>query len=207
MKKILLTILTLVLALSAFCFASCGDINGILGGNSSGGEIIEEIASTEGLEFKLSNNGAYYICTGIGTALTTDIVIGTKHNGMLIKEIADNAFGHNETIQSVVISGSVQSISDYAFYNCSSLTSVTIGNSVQSIGESAFEDCDSLTSIEIPDSVTSIGEKAFYDCSSLTSITYNGTKAQWEQISKTSSWNYDTGDYIIYCTNGNITKS
>ena len=54
--------------------------------------------------------------------------------------------------------------------------------------------------------VTKLGDYAFEDCSSLKSINYNGTKAQWNAISKGSNWNYSTGNYIIYCTDGNISK-
>ena len=62
------------------------------------------------------------------------------------------------------------------------------------------------TSVTIPDSVTEVGNYAFLYCSSLTSINYNGTKAQWNAISKGSPWNSYTGNYTIYCTDGNISK-
>ena len=52
-----------------------------------------------------------------------------------------------------------------------------------------------------------IGEAAFYNCSSLTSINFEGTKAQWNAISKGSGWNYNTGSYTVYCTDGTISKS
>ena len=46
--------------------------------------------------------------------------------------------------------------------------------------------------------VTSIGNWAFSRCSSLTSINYRGTQAQWNAISKGSSWNSYTGNYTIH---------
>ncbi len=75
-----------------------------------------------------------------------------------------------------------------------------------SIYQYAFYNYTSLESITIPDGVTSIGYRAFSDCYSLTSITFEGTKEQWTAITKGSSWNYSTGSYTIYCTDGNITK-
>ena len=102
--------------------------------------------------------------------------------------------------------GSVTSISDYAFYECTSLTSITIPDSVTSIGDYAFSGCTALTSITIPDSVTGIGGEAFYGCSALTSINYSGTKDQWNAISKGELWNNNTGDYVIHCTDGDISK-
>ena len=37
-------------------------------------------------------------------------------------------------------------------------------------------------------------------------ITYTGTQAQWNAISKGSNWNYNTGSYTIHCTDGDIAK-
>ena len=80
------------------------------------------------------------------------------------------------------------------------------GMRVTEVGSAAFENYSSLTSIKIPNSVTTIGDDAFLYCSRLTSINYNGTKAQWNAISKGSEWNWETGNYTIYCTDGNISK-
>ncbi len=78
--------------------------------------------------------------------------------------------------------------------------------SVTSIGWSAFSGCTGLTSITIPDSVTSIGDSAFLNCDGLTTITFKGNKEQWNAIQKGDYWDYDTGEYVIHCTDGDITK-
>ena len=108
-------------------------------------------------------------------------------------------------VTSFVIPDSVTSIGEAAFKSCTNLESITIPDSVTSIGEYAFNLCTSLTSVTIPDSVTSIANRAFSDCTSFTSVHFNGTKTQWEAVHKVS-WDYKTGDYTIYCTDGNITK-
>ena len=146
-----------------------------------------------------------------------------------VTSIGDDAFYDCRGLTSVNIPDSVTSIGAYAFLGCSSLTDIEIPNGVTGIGRSAFCRCSSLMSIEIPDSVTSIGDYAFELCSSLTSITignsvtrltpyefsycrsltsinFKGTKAQWNAIIKGDHWNYNTGSYTIYCTDGTISK-
>jgi hypothetical protein len=95
---------------------------------------------------------------------------------------------------------------DGTFYGCSSLTNVTIPNSVTSIGDYAFDGCSSLLNITIPNSITRIGWRTFGDCYNLKSMAFTGTIAQWNEISKKSYWNSNTGNYTIYCTDGEIKK-
>ena len=140
--------------------------------------------ASEGLEYQLSEDGTFYIVTGIGTCVDTELVIPDTYEGLPVTDI-----------------------NFYAFDSCTSLTSVTIPNSVTNIGYEAFAGCGSLTNIEvdennanyssldgnlydkakteliryangktatsftIPNSVTSIGEWAFSNCSNLTSVT------------------------------------
>ena len=120
--------------------------------------------------------------------------------------ICGSAFVNCTSLTSITIPDSVTSIGNSAFSFCTGLTSVTIPGSVTSIGNSAFAYCTDLTSITIPDSVTSIGNWAFEGCTDLTTINFTGTKAQWNVISKGSSWNDNTGIYTIHCTDGDIAK-
>ena len=118
--------------------------------------------------------------------------------------IANLAFRNCRSLTSITIGDSVTSIGEGAFSCCKSLTSVTIGDSVTSIGFSAFSSCTSLTSIEIPYSVTSIGEGAFLSCRSLTSINFNGTKEQWDAITKGSFWKDNVPATYVTCSDGTV---
>lgn len=135
---------------------------------------------------------------------------GTMPNNtsIVLKEgtlgIATNAFSGWYELTSVTIPDSVTNIGDGAFSSCTKLTSITIGNGVISIGRAAFQSCTSLTSISIPDSVTSIGYYAFGGCNGLTSITFNGTIAQWNEISKDNYWNAYIPAPQVVCTDGTI---
>jgi len=57
--------------------------------------------------------------------------------------------------------------------------------------------------VTIPDSVTSIGGGAFQNCTGLASISYTGTKAQYNSISKGSYWSYDVPATQVYCLGEN----
>lgn len=70
------------------------------------------------LEFALSDDGTYYIVTGIGTCTDTDVIIPSKYNGL-----------------------PVTCIGEEAFYECTAFTSITIPDSITSIGLSAFWGC------------------------------------------------------------------
>ena len=124
-----------------------------------------------------------------------------------VTSIGKDAFLHCNALTSITIPNSVTSIEDSAFGDCSSLTNITIPDNVPNIGSSEFNKCSGLISVTIPNSVTIIGYLAFGDCSELTDITFKGTKAQWTAIFKSDSWNYNTGNYTIHCTDGNLDKN
>lgn len=123
------------------------------------------------------------------------------------KIIYDCAFTHKDLLSSIVIPNSVTSIGRRAFSGCSGLTSVIIPDGLTSIEPQTFECCDGLKSITIPKDVTSIGYWAFSHCSGLTVVTFSGTQDQWIEIEKGQSWDYDTGNYTVHCTDGDLTKA
>ena len=86
------------------------------------------------------------------------------------------------------------------------LTDVVMPRSVTAIGVTAFYDCTELNSIRFSNRITSIGDLAFFNCPNLTAIIYEGTMQQWHAISKGISWDTDTGDYVVHCTDGNVYK-
>ncbi len=148
---------------------------------------------------KVIGDYAFSFCTGL-----TSITIPNS-----VTSIGEYAFSGCRGLESITISDSVTSIGSHAFYGCTGLKSVTFGESSQleSIGYAAFRACRGLESITIPDSVTSIGYHAFVLCSSLVSINFNGAKAEWSAIEKDDNWNYYTGEYVVHCTDGDLTKA
>ncbi len=99
---------------------------------------------TEGLEYTLSDDGTYYICSSIGSATATDITIPSQYNDKPVTSIGYRAFYERSGLTSVTIPDCVTSIGERAFYGCSSLTSFTMPSGVTSIGSGAFDGCVSL---------------------------------------------------------------
>ena len=110
-----------------------------------------------------------------------------------------------KNLESISIPDSVTTIEDAAFWGCKKLKSFTFPARLTVIQEQ-FVDCESLTEISIPSSVSIIAEEALYFCQNLTKIHYSGTKAEWGQIIKGALWDVGTPEYIVYCTDGTLTK-
>ena len=198
------------------------------------GKIIQQEiigGGTQGLEYELNRDGTYTL-DGDGNRSYEKIVIPSIYNGQKVTSIATHAFMKNGS-RKIIIPNTVTTIQAYAFSGCSQLENVVLSEGLQSIDYYCFKDCKSLKSIDIPDSVTSIGHSVFwgcanlktitipksvtklpmgmfYKCSSLTTIKYEGTIEEWNNVEKhydlSFSWNASTGEYTIYCTDGQIAK-
>ncbi len=120
--------------------------------------------------------------------------------------IGADTFTYCESLESIDLSGctSLTTIGGNAFYVCYNLKSIDLSGctSLTTIGDNAFYG-SYIESITLPSSLTTIGNNAFY-CQKLTSITFGNTKAQWNAISKTWSWNYSCPEITLTCTDGTI---
>lgn len=206
MKKTVLLIGLLLIAV--FIFASCEKAPSKDPAVSEESEDIDHAASeeSEGLDYIIDKEAGSVKISGRGDCHDAKIVIPKQIMGYPVTGIAKEAFKDDVNLIGIVFPQSVISIGRTAFYNCSDLASITIPDGVTSIEKQSFWFCESLTSVTIPDSVTRIGGYVFYECGNLTDITYQGTKAQWNAISKDGYWNYSTGSYTIHCTDGDIAK-
>ena len=121
----------------------------------------------------ISGNGAMYSYwnTGIVGYNTPWRDLWVKH--VIIQDgvtsIGSYAFIYNHTIESVEISGTVQTIEGNAFQG-THLKSVTIPDNVTSIGREAFQDCTSLKNIALSNGVQHLGY-VFGGCTALESVT------------------------------------
>ncbi len=125
---------------------------------------------TDGLEYTLSEDGAYYIVTGLGSVTDTAIYIPSEYSGKPVLEIGESAFEDNGQITYVNIPAGLESIRARAFYSCASLTGVAIPHSVELIGDYAFYK-SGLTEIALP-AIAQLGKGVFQGCEALTRATF-----------------------------------
>jgi len=86
----------------------------------------------------------------------------------------------------------------------SNIKSIVIEEGATSVGHGAFSYATSLTSVHLPSSIQYIGEYSFSGCTALTRVNYNGTKAQWNNISLGYDWNYNCPFTVVHCTDGDV---
>lgn len=132
------------------------------------GDDVEE--GYEGLLYTLSDDGKYYIVSGITPDPVEEVTVPSVHNDLPVRSIGYMAFYNNAYISTVKLPDSLTTIDTGAFAFCSRLTEIVIPDSVTEVGNAAFGACTSLTEIVIPDSVTDIKEAVFGECTSLTEI-------------------------------------
>ena len=53
-------------------------------------------------------------------------------------------------------------------------------------------------------SVKSIGAGALRYCYEIKNIIFSGTKEEWNNIKKTTTWNYNTQEYTVHCNDGDL---
>jgi len=143
--------------------------------------------------------------TSIGDRAFKDCAnLTTVTLGNHVESIGNNAFTNCILLESITIPNSVTSVGLRAFQGCDKLTTANIGNGVTTIEADTFKSCAKLENVSIGTGVTSIGLRAFDSCTKLKSITYAGTIAQWNAISKATGWK-NSQLTTIHCSDGDTT--
>ncbi len=94
-------------------------------------------------------------------------------------------------------------LKEYEFSYCYSFTELNITGDISTIGKGAFKDCRHVKSITVGKNVTSIGNFAFYDIP-ITSITYQGTMAEWSNITIGQYWKNLSNIKYVNCSDGTV---
>jgi len=126
-----------------------------------------------------------------------------------IQKLGGNAL-RQTNITEIVIPARVSVIEDYFLSTCTKLKTVRAESSV--LGSFMFVQCTALESLTISINCKTFGSNMLTYCESLTTITYEGTKEQWNAITKPTNWmtsdakvNYHNG-YLqrINCIDGSF---
>ena len=157
------------------------------------------------LYYKVTSNSTPYTAEVVkmskkSRVTTLDIPEQVNYNGVIytVTSIGDQCFKKCKSLTSVTIPNSVNTIGNNAFELCESLNTINLSKSIINIGNNAFYGCASLVTINIPNSISYIGSRAFSWCMFAKTINYQGTKEQWQQITKAEDWDYASNFAISY---------
>lgn len=192
MKHILSLLLTFSMLLSLTLLIGCNNGDADPSNQQSAAK-----PESEGLEFTLSDNGQYYIVTGIGSCRDTEIVIPHKHNGIPVRAIGDGAFrvSASTTLHSgervknrTMRKGYVAADTDAPEAD---ITSVVVPTTVTEIGDEAFLGCENLENYETQDPTNPVATESVE-----TMIALIGTDAFKDTAYYRNDKNWDNG--ILY---------
>ena len=122
-----------------------------------------------------------------------------------VTAIQSYAFYHT-AIAEVTVPASVKTWGKYVFSGCAKLKTARVA--CDSIGSFAFTRCTTLSGLTISANCRTFGENMLTYCESLTAITYEGTIAQWNTITKPVNWmssgEHSYNNYLkkIQCVDG-----
>ena len=104
------------------------------------------------------------------------------------------SFDENTGILSISGSGRMKNLASSNGFGGKArfIEQVIITGDIENIGSNMFGVCFSLVSVSLPKSIKEIGESAFLNCEELKNIYYEGTKAQWDEITV-----YNGNDYLL----------
>lgn len=154
-----------------------------------------------GRSVKSISSNAFYMSYNI-TSLTVDV------NNSIYKSI-DNCLmegGKRLLIgsDSGYIPDGTRVIGRHAFYYKSGFETIIIPSTVAVIESWAFSNCSNLKSVTIGANVINIELAAFRGCANLQEIRFDGTVAQWYEISKGVEWNSGIAATKVICTDGEV---
>ena len=102
--------------------------------------------------------------------------------------------------------GFIYAVGKLAFAGNDTIKTINLSSNVTVIGDNAFDSCTALEEIVLPYEIKAIGAHALKSCASLLQIVFNGKKERWLAIKKGEGWLEGTNDFVIICTDADITK-
>ncbi|MBQ8681121.1 MAG: leucine-rich repeat domain-containing protein [Treponema sp.] len=183
---------------------------------SSSVQITLDLSGTTGLTEIADNQ--FYGCYNLGSIILPSSVTsigesafeGCRYLTSLpnldnVTSIGKKAFNNCDSFTEVTLPDSVTSVGSYFVYNYYKLKSIVFSNNITELPGYCVYYMGALTSITLPRNLTKIKAFAIQECYTLTNIYYPGTKDQWTNLDKESSWfrNIGTGA-VVHCSDGDV---
>lgn len=176
MKKLICTILVVVVLLSAISFAACNN-NDVVTKESPDGvwNYVENDDGTITLYSinKFSENMVVpaeidgKTVSALGEKLFVIIDDGSK------KKADKGVYRENTVLKTVEFLAQIKELPPMSFYFCSALENVLLPATLESVGSFAFFNCTSLKQISFPENMVKIGDYAFRQCLALEQVIFN----------------------------------
>lgn len=187
MKKIIFACVIIIL-ISGICLVSCDNSSNTPTTSGTDNNLNNDVEYSQGLEFRYIEywevvDGPTYVLSGIGECKDKVVYVPNEYNGV-----------------------PVFAIDDFGLSRCDFIEEVVLPDSIMYISDRVFERCTSLTTITIPNTVIGIAPEGLARCPALINIIFKGTIDEWLSIEKYSGWDYLTGEYTVYCNDGEIAK-
>ena len=128
---------------------------------------------SQGLAYKVNEDGRTCTVTGIGSCEDTDIGIPKEIDGYRVVAIRNSAFnprGEESMIERLYVPGTVKNIEAYAFKDNEHLVEIYLEDGIETIGAAAFEHCFALERVRLPAGLEIIENGLFEYCESLKEI-------------------------------------
>lgn len=87
-----------------------------------------------------------------------------------VGDISARAFENSKNLKSIALPDTIDTFGEYCFAG-SGINSITISGYINTLAEGMFADCASLSEVTLPANITEIPEKLFYNCDSLKHFT------------------------------------
>lgn len=124
-----------------------------------------------------------------------------------LKELPGKYWFKHTSISYLVIPGSLGTMGEFSFNGArnSPFETIIITEGMKRIEWAALADNDKLVKVVLPASITYLGNDIFNICPKLSELHFEGTKAQWESISKDPNWKGRENKLtVVHCTDGDV---
>ena len=163
-KKLVIALLVAVMLLSVF--TACGS---------------KKIEGSEGLEYTLSDDGKYYVWTGIGTCTDSEIVIGNWHNDRPVTACGEIPNMPAEGITKITVSNGITTLA-FGSLCSKSVKKIVICDGIEVLPKAVMLMTPEMTEVVLGKGIKTIELDAFMRAVKLETVYFRGSEKEWNEI-------------------------